>query len=60
VPERLWEELRRHFDDRQLVELASAIAWENHRARFNRAFLVEPEGFSRGAYCPLALTPPPP
>ena len=28
-----------------VVELASAIAWENYRARFNRAFEVENEGF---------------
>ena len=27
------------------VELASAIAWENYRARFNGAFDVESEGF---------------
>lgn len=28
-----------------VVELASAIAWENYRARFNRAFDVDAEGF---------------
>lgn len=27
------------------VELTSTIAWENYRARFNRAFDVEAEGF---------------
>jgi alkylhydroperoxidase family enzyme len=57
VDDALYAELRRHFDERQLVELASAIAWENYRARFNRVFEVEAEGFSAGAYCPLPLPP---
>jgi hypothetical protein len=30
-----------------------AIAWENHRARFNRVFGVLAEGFSEGAFCPM-------
>ena len=33
------------FGEAGAVELASAIAWENYRARFNRAFDVGPEGF---------------
>ena len=33
------------------VELASAIAWENYRARFNWAFGLGKEGYSEGAYC---------
>ena len=37
----------------QLVELATAIAWENYRARFNRTFAIGAEGFSKGAFCPL-------
>jgi len=45
--------LRRHFDERQLVELPAAIAWENYRARFNRVFGVGPVGFSAGAVCAL-------
>lgn len=49
----LFEDLRAHFDEAQLVELTSAIAWENYRARFNRAFEIPAEGFSRGAFCPL-------
>lgn len=53
VPEALFTHLRRLFNEEQLVELASAIAWENHRARFNRVFDVEAEGYSDGAYCPL-------
>jgi len=47
------EELRKRFDEAQLVELAAAIAWENHRARFNRVFGVRPVGFSKGNFCAL-------
>ena len=46
-------ELRREFSEPQLVELASAIAWENHRARFNRTFGIGSEGFSEGDFCPM-------
>lgn len=53
VSEELFEALRRQFNERQLVELTSSIAWENYRARFNHAFGIEPENFSRGAFCPL-------
>ena len=53
VTDELFVELRRHFNERQLVELNSAIAWENYRARFDHVFGVEAEGFSKGAFCPL-------
>ena len=53
VTDELFEKLRRHFNERQLVELTSAIAWENYRARFDHAFGIEAEGFSEGAFCPL-------
>src|SRR5262249_2807088 len=46
VPEELFAQLRQHFNPRQMVELTSAIAWENYRARFNHAFGIEAEGFS--------------
>lgn len=52
VSDELFDALRRHFNERQLVELTSTIAWENYRARFNHAFGIESEGFSevgRGA-----------
>lgn len=49
----LFGAMRERFDDRQLVELISAIAWENYRARFDHAFGCEAEGFSEGQYCPL-------
>jgi len=45
--------LREELSDEQLVELTASIAWENFRARFNRGFDVEAQGFSKGAVCPL-------
>jgi len=61
TPVDLLEKLRRHLDEAQLVELASAIAWEHYRARFNQALGVRPAGFSEGAFCvlPERDTPPP-
>jgi len=53
VPDELFAELHRHLDARQMVELTSAIAWENYRARYDHAFGIEAEGFSAGAFCPL-------
>ena len=53
VSDDLFAKLQRHFTERQLVELTSAIAWENYRARFDHAFGIEAEGFSQGAFCPL-------
>lgn len=53
VPDELFAALRAEFSERELVELSSAIAWENYRARFNRAFAIEAEGFSKGHFCPL-------
>jgi len=55
VSDELFEELRARFSERELAELASALAWENYRARFNRVFLVESEDLSKGAYCPLPI-----
>lgn len=53
VSDALFDALHGHFDERQLVELTSAIAWENYRARFDHAFGMEAEGFYRGALCLL-------
>jgi hypothetical protein len=33
--------------------LVAAIAWENYRSRFNRAFDVRAVGYSHGAFCAL-------
>ena len=53
VPDELFAALRAVFSERELVELSSAIAWENYRARFNRTFAIGSEGFSKGQFCPL-------
>ena len=53
VSDELFETLRKHFDDAQMIELTAAIAWENFRARFNHAMGIEAQGFSEGAYCAL-------
>jgi AhpD family alkylhydroperoxidase len=53
----LFDALRSSFSDAQLVELTTAIAWENYRARFNRAMDVAPQGFARGA-CAVPERPP--
>ena len=55
VPDELFAELRNHFSPQQMVELTSAIAWENYRARFDHAFGIEAEGFSEGAVCPVPV-----
>jgi AhpD family alkylhydroperoxidase len=51
VDDELFDRLRTEFDDRQIVELTTAIAIENFRARFNHAVGIEPQGFSEGAAC---------
>ncbi len=53
VPDELFEGLRERLTPGQLVELTSAIAWENYRARFNHAFGVEAAGYSEGTACAL-------
>jgi 4-carboxymuconolactone decarboxylase len=55
IPEELFTQLKLHFNEKQLVELTSAIAWENYRARFDHAFGIEAEGFSEGAFCALPV-----
>ena len=57
APQDLFDRLRAHLDAEQLVELASAIAWENYRARFNRVFDIASDGFSDGAFCALPARP---
>jgi alkylhydroperoxidase family enzyme len=53
IPESVFGGLRLRYDDAQIVEITSALAWENYRARFDHALGVESEGYSEGAYCPL-------
>ena len=51
VSDSLFARLHERFADAELVELTSAIAWENYRARFDHAFGIEGENFSEGAVC---------
>lgn len=55
VPDALFARLREHFNEAQLVELTSSIAWENYRARFDHAFGIEAENFSEGTFCALPV-----
>jgi alkylhydroperoxidase family enzyme len=47
VPDAVFEELRRHFDSKQIVELTALVALENFRARFNRALEIPSDGLCR-------------
>jgi alkylhydroperoxidase family enzyme len=42
VDEELWADLRRHFDEGEVVELAAVIGLFNYFNRFNNALQVEP------------------
>lgn len=57
VADAVFAGIRAFYDDVQIAELTSALAWENYRARFDHALGVEAEGFSDGAYCPMPGTP---
>lgn len=58
VPDELFGALREIFSEQQLVELTSAIAWENYRARFDHALGIESEGFYHGQLCLLPQAEP--
>lgn len=53
IPQELFDALLSHFDEASMVELTTAIAHENYRARFNHAFGIGSQGFSEDAYCPV-------
>ncbi len=44
IPEDVFSELKKYFRNEQIVELVATVAMENYRARFNRAFLIKPQG----------------
>jgi len=60
VSDDLFDRLRHHLDDGQLVELTHRIALENMRGRFNKALGVGAAGFSKGMTCavPVAASGP--
>jgi alkylhydroperoxidase family enzyme len=47
VSDELYGELRQHFPEEQLIELAATTALENFRARYNRVFDVGSDGLYR-------------
>lgn len=55
VSHALFARLRERLSEAQLVELTSAIAWENYRARFDHAFGIEGENFTEGAVCAVPV-----
>ncbi len=44
VPEDLFERVRRHFTDDEIIELTAIITWEICAAKFNRALEIEGQG----------------
>jgi len=42
VNDELWHELRRHYDEGEIIELAAAIGLFNYFNRFNDALKMEP------------------
>lgn len=46
-------QLSAHLSKGQLMELASAVAWENQRARRNQALGVRPTGMADGMVCAI-------
>ncbi len=53
ISDDLYAALRAEFSECELAELSAVIGWENSRARFNRVFGIEAEGFSHGNFCPV-------
>jgi alkylhydroperoxidase family enzyme len=56
VPDELFEGLRTHFDNAQLVGLTHIITLGNLRGRFNLALGIGAAGFSEGRVCALPDT----
>jgi alkylhydroperoxidase family enzyme len=46
VTDAQFADLRRHFNEREIVELTAQAAFENFRARFNRTLRIEADGFT--------------
>jgi 4-carboxymuconolactone decarboxylase len=58
VPGELFDKLRQHLDDGQIVELTHHIALENMRGRFNLALGIGSAGFSDGVACAVPAVDP--
>ncbi|WP_308465866.1 carboxymuconolactone decarboxylase family protein [Rathayibacter soli] len=55
VPDALFDALKKHFNETQLVELTHHIALENMRGRFNLALGVGSAGVSEGMVCAVPV-----
>ena len=55
ISDEMFNELSEYFNESQIVELTSVIAWENYRTRFDHALKIESQGFSKGTFCPLPV-----
>lgn len=51
VPEETIAALRARMSEPQIVEIVSAVAWENYRSRWNIALGMPAAGFSEGSVC---------
>lgn len=56
VSDEFYAELRTHFSEDELIELAADAAQENYRARWNRVFDIG----SDALYCPVSTGEPTP
>jgi len=45
VDDALFDQVKQHFDEAQIVELTAAVALENFRSKFNVPLQVEAQGF---------------
>ena len=51
VSDELYAQLRSHFDEAELIEIAHRVALENMRGRLNHTFGIGASGFSEGTVC---------
>ncbi len=52
IEDTLFERLKIHFDENQIIELTALIAYQNLSSKFNAALKIPPQGF-----CPTRLEP---
>ena len=52
VSDALFDRVRRHFNEPEIVELTATIAMENFRSKFNAPLKIEAQGF-----CPIPVDP---
>src|SRR6266404_7677746 len=57
ITDQQFADLRRHFTDREIVELTAQAAFENFRARFNRSLRIEADDLAKRRAKHLAAAP---